>query len=102
MTNTSQARKRQRRNRRRSAAEAKAEAQRVSERIAEDIELGRYGRLRMCTRKQGYETELEAISAAIGSSWTFGHPFRYYRCPYCRQWHLTSVDEGEDSECTNC
>lgn len=51
MTKTSQARKRRSRNRRRSATEAKAEAQRVSERMAEDIELGGYDCLRMCTMK---------------------------------------------------
>lgn len=98
MTNTRHARKRQRRNKRLAKAEAKAEALIASARITEDVELGRFRRLRMCTRKRGYDTELKAIRAAIRSSEDYGLPFRYYRCPHCGLWHLTSDVDGPDCE----
>ena len=54
-------------------------------------------RMRMCFGKKTYPTQTKAISAAIGSSRTFGKPMRPYRCPVCKKWHLTS-DIGESND----
>ena len=44
---------------------------------------------RMCWEKHTYHTENEAIDGAIKSSRKFG-PMRWYRCPVCGEWHVTS------------
>ena len=99
MGNNKQARKRQRRNRNERRKEERLVSQKTEAQIVEDAELGRYSRLRMCTSKQGYPTELQAIKAAIDSSHTFGKPFRYYRCPHCHMWHLSTsiMEDGGQS-----
>ena len=44
----------------------------------------------ICHRKRRYETENEAIAAALKSEVTL----RPYRCNLCRQYHLTSRTKG--------
>ena len=51
-------------------------------------------RARMCTRKKGYPCEAAAIEGALGASRRFGRPFKWYRCPYCRKWHIARGGEG--------
>jgi hypothetical protein len=48
------------------------------------------GRTRMCHGKVRYGTENAAIRATIECSRKWGKPMRYYRCPICRKWHITS------------
>lgn len=45
---------------------------------------------RMCLNKKRYDTELQAIHACIGSSASYRKLFRWYRCPRCHKWHVTS------------
>lgn len=95
-----QARKRQRKNESARKAAGRMAVMEATRRIVEDAELGRFERLRMCTYKRGYPTELAAIRAAIGSSQTFGKAFRYYHCSHCSMWHLataTGKAEGKSS-----
>lgn len=40
--------------------------------------------------KRSYRTETAALAAAEGSAETFGVPFRAYKCPGHRVWHVTS------------
>lgn len=51
---------------------------------------------RTCQRKRRLPDEFDAIHAAIGHSIKHG-PCRYYRCPYCKGYHLTS--DVEDLDC---
>lgn len=44
---------------------------------------------RMCYSKKSFPTERLAIKGAIASSMKFG-PMRWYKCPICHKWHLTS------------
>ena len=46
-------------------------------------------RARMCRAKSVYADEMEAIGACIVVSAEHG-PRRYYACPYCGGYHLTS------------
>jgi hypothetical protein len=45
---------------------------------------------RMCRDKKRYLSEERAIRAALGSSKGFGKAMRWYKCPICRAWHVTS------------
>lgn len=45
---------------------------------------------RMCLRKRVYETDLEAISAAIETSAKHGCACRYYKCYYGDHYHITT------------
>jgi hypothetical protein len=47
-------------------------------------------RNKMCKDKRTFTTENAAIGAALGSSKTFGKAMRWYRCPICGKWHVTS------------
>jgi len=47
-------------------------------------------KFRMCKSKKRYETVGAAIRAALGSSKSFAHGFRWYRCKYCGKFHVTS------------
>lgn len=98
MANSKQARRRQRRNRRVRGREERSEAVGVAAKIVEDAELGRFNRLRMCTYKRGYPSEIAAIRAAIGSSQTFGKPFKYYKCPHCSMWHLATAEAEAEGQ----
>lgn len=51
----------------------------------------------MCTGKQRFRTELDAMLAR--ANWRKGHKrtkevVRQYRCPQCKGWHLTSQKRG--------
>lgn len=48
------------------------------------------GQNKMCRDKRAYKSERHAIRAALGSSKNFGKPMRWYHCPICGKWHLTS------------
>lgn len=48
-----------------------------------------YIKVESCIKKAKYETEFDAIHAAIELSRKFG-PMRWYRCKYCNHYHLTS------------
>lgn len=58
-------------------------------------------RHRGCSMKSVYQTELDAIRAAIAIS-RDTKPLRPYRCEYCGKWHLSSkAARSEDTEaCT--
>jgi hypothetical protein len=43
-----------------------------------------------CTGKKRYRTDIEAINAAIKTSFKWGKPMRHYRCPHCNGYHVTS------------
>jgi hypothetical protein len=45
---------------------------------------------RMCFDKKKYSTQTAAINATIGSSRSFGKPLRFYKCPLCGKWHISS------------
>jgi formate dehydrogenase maturation protein FdhE len=45
---------------------------------------------RMCFSKKRYTTQTAAINATIGSSRSFGKPLRFYKCPLCGKWHVSS------------
>jgi hypothetical protein len=45
---------------------------------------------KMCFNKKRYATSTAAINAAIGSSKSFAKPLRFYKCPVCNKWHVTS------------
>lgn len=44
----------------------------------------------MCPEKVKYATRGAAIGAAVRASRKRGTALRFYRCPLCRKWHLTS------------
>lgn len=48
-----------------------------------------YRQASMCLSKKRFNNEMEAIAACIRVSRNTG-PLRYYRCPYCDGFHLTS------------
>lgn len=43
----------------------------------------------MCGGKVGYPDQYAAIAAAVRASSNIG-PCRYYRCPICKSYHLTT------------
>lgn len=44
-----------------------------------------------CEEKRRYRSADQALRAALWQSRkNSGHPFRYYRCPFCHGWHTTS------------
>lgn len=47
---------------------------------------------RACTSKRRYNSEIDAMRAAVRCGLT------WYRCPYCHRWHLTSRLEMGRSE----
>lgn len=53
---------------------------------------GQGRKARMCVRKKAYSSEDAAISGAIKASVTFGDAFKWYRCPYCKKWHIAHAE----------
>lgn len=51
--------------------------------------------MRRCrvTKKVKYETRKLASCNAHAVKRIFGREMRYYKCPFCKFWHLTTIKE---------
>lgn len=53
---------------------------------------------KMCLGKKKYNSNILAAAAAGRSSVTFNKQFRYYKCPFCDMFHLTSHGLSESRQ----
>jgi hypothetical protein len=47
----------------------------------------------MCQGKVKYSSPEKADARAAFLTWLRGVPFRFYPCPLCKGWHLTSKEQ---------
>ena len=48
-----------------------------------------------CTAKRSFRSELDAqVALEIASLRDMSLSLRYYKCPYCGQWHLSSSNQN--------
>ena len=46
---------------------------------------------KMCLKKKGYYSEIQAAAEAGRQSFKNKVQLRWYKCYYCKQWHLTHL-----------
>ena len=50
------------------------------------------GQYKACLKKKAYSSEIQAAAMSGIQQFHDKKPIRWYRCPWCREWHLTHTE----------